>query len=645
MTLLLIGCSNSEITLNEEPSGIGESVTGNFETAVTMDNGDVNTPISIWELEGDNKPKLSENGTITLTEAENWMWGRAWFHEEVALPFTINFQFQIGGGTGADGLTFMFLKDRYSTSERGEGLGFGSGNGYAIEFDTYENTHDTNNNHIALIKDHVENHLIQVDDPYLRDDRWHLVSVTVQEDSVDVVMNGERLFTYTGKLDTSYSSLGFSASTGASNDRHRVQVLNLDKLDANGNVIERLLNTSDNASNGGTSIERTNSSESNTDTIEVGNDSELSFVSQDFELTSGNELDYRVAIPYLSFSESKKGLFRKGVDDYYLLPFATVHIQSHEHDDTHKINFTPHKQFESYTEFLKCKEFYNTVEQFASSINGADVYWTYDFQIYTDKELEDVYKQMAQNDVSEQFSRAYDVEKMIAAETAGKADKYGNRFFVKNNVLSVGLYGTIIGAGVDMKRHLNVVWESRPKELVNIIAYLEVNSLINQARFGKSHYIKLLAPSADKPPIEHLPEYFLGTDFETGYLPFDFYSEYVWGEGLRPATEPERLRVALNTFFSDEKITSDNYGKDITLNRIVTKGDYGKAVAFLYSAPSHIYNNILSIEIPKTKANPLPFIVEGGSLFPTLDPRFLANTPTSGIPSKLHERIRINEKQ
>ena len=46
-----------------------------------------------------------------LTETTPWQAGAIWLVDEIKDPFVIEFTYRAGGGSGADGLVFMFYKD------------------------------------------------------------------------------------------------------------------------------------------------------------------------------------------------------------------------------------------------------------------------------------------------------------------------------------------------------------------------------------------------------------------------------------------------------------------------------------------------------------------------------------------------------
>lgn len=130
------------------------------------------------------------NQYLVLTENRNYQAGVIWLKQDIFSPFTVEFKYKAGGGNGADGLVFMFYKKKDYLPYDGGGLGFTtlSGGpitptsvpGYGIEFDNYNNGfspgghgqfEDPSGNHIALIKDNTNNHLIHKDDARTEDNQ------------------------------------------------------------------------------------------------------------------------------------------------------------------------------------------------------------------------------------------------------------------------------------------------------------------------------------------------------------------------------------------------------------------------------------------------------------------------------------------
>jgi hypothetical protein len=189
------------------------------------------TDSAMWKYIGDAY-RDPLNGYVVLTKNINGQVGVIWFNRRITSPFTIDFKYRAGGGSGAEGLTFMFYKQTSYEPSNGGYLGFMNRNGipisgYAIEFDNWQNDWDPSSNHIALIKDHVNNHLIYVYDPRTGDNLWHNVRVVVNVSEIRVDVDDSTLFTWLGTINTTYGGFGFSAGTGDANNRHIIDNVNI----------------------------------------------------------------------------------------------------------------------------------------------------------------------------------------------------------------------------------------------------------------------------------------------------------------------------------------------------------------------------------------------------------------------------------
>lgn len=197
---------------------------------------DFSTDSGLWTYKG-MAYRDAANGYVVLTSPVYWTMGQLWLNTPVDRPFVAKFRYRAGGGTGADGFVLMFYKQTGYVPDVGGSLGFtvpphGSFipvPGYGIEFDNYYNGW-ISENHIALIKDTVSNHLIAVNDMRTEDFLWHDVAVTVDESSISVSVDGGVVFTWTGSIDRTYAGLGFTAATGALNNWHIIDDVSIQDL-------------------------------------------------------------------------------------------------------------------------------------------------------------------------------------------------------------------------------------------------------------------------------------------------------------------------------------------------------------------------------------------------------------------------------
>ncbi len=195
----------------------------------TVIKDDFSTDSGLWTYYG-NASRDAANGYVVLTENNTYQVGVIWLKQNITTPFTVKFRFKMGGGSGADGMVFMFYKDKNYVPAPGNSLGFnsavGSVSGYGVEFDSYPyNEPDVgNNDHIAIVKDSVYNHLVflpEAQEPGITDDfQWHNVTVNVFKTGIEVYVDNQPYLTWNGAIERSFSGLGFSASTGALTNWH-----------------------------------------------------------------------------------------------------------------------------------------------------------------------------------------------------------------------------------------------------------------------------------------------------------------------------------------------------------------------------------------------------------------------------------------
>jgi len=189
------------------------------------------------------------NQTLVLTTSDYMTGGEAFFDVPIRGSFTASFRYKVGGGVHqGDGFVMFFYKQKFTLPMEGGGLGFSIRNGsvkavpgyegeelkpvpgYGIEFDGWQNSEydhkqiannlnppygDPSENHVALIKDSVGNHLAWVDDQRIADNIWHQVTINVQPTTIQVYIDGDLVLEWSGTLDQTYDGFGFGAGTGA----------------------------------------------------------------------------------------------------------------------------------------------------------------------------------------------------------------------------------------------------------------------------------------------------------------------------------------------------------------------------------------------------------------------------------------------
>ncbi|MEM7590973.1 MAG: Calx-beta domain-containing protein, partial [Cyanobacteria bacterium P01_A01_bin.83] len=131
-----------------------------LEPVIDFDNFADTTPLTL------NGSAAQAGDALRLTSNGGNQAGSAFLDRPLAIDsntsFATQFQFQLSGGSGgADGFVFMLQNDTQALNAlglRGGNLGYGSANvgisqSLAIEFDTYRNGWDTNNNHLSVLRD------------------------------------------------------------------------------------------------------------------------------------------------------------------------------------------------------------------------------------------------------------------------------------------------------------------------------------------------------------------------------------------------------------------------------------------------------------------------------------------------------------
>jgi lectin family protein len=183
-----------------------------------------------WQLNGSARIFA---GTLGLTTARVSSAGSAiWPHPLRGITsLNASFDVQMGGGTGADGVTFALIDARMGRStslgDVGGGLGWAGIPGKAIALDTFQNPGDPSYNGVGLVTGfipHRPDRLTWADSaaaiPPLRNGIRH-VSVTVDHELLTVTV--DRAVAFTALLALPKKLLvGFTAATGARTDRHVV---------------------------------------------------------------------------------------------------------------------------------------------------------------------------------------------------------------------------------------------------------------------------------------------------------------------------------------------------------------------------------------------------------------------------------------
>ncbi|MDE1463328.1 retention module-containing protein [Spartinivicinus poritis] len=192
------------------------------------------------------------DGSIQLTAEENNKHGTAWSEDKIDLAkdFTLNFQLNFGNkdSTGADGIVFVLQSNEKginAVGKSGGGLGFeGLDNSFGVEFDTWKNKTDHDEDHAAFVNGGYVKHDKELTSRQpldnIEDGKWHDVQITwnASEQRITYKFTNQT----TGKVTTdsivrdivnkdlggsTEAWFGFTASTGGSNNKQSVRNVEL----------------------------------------------------------------------------------------------------------------------------------------------------------------------------------------------------------------------------------------------------------------------------------------------------------------------------------------------------------------------------------------------------------------------------------
>ena len=200
-----------------------------------------------------NGNAAQSGNVLRLTSTGGNQSGSAFFGRALAVnsdtSFETQFQFQISGGSGgADGFTFTLQNDTQglnSLGNAGGDLGYGSvqntaisgiTQSLAIEFDTYRNAWDSNNNHISILRDGgIDNPLTTIAAPFDLNSGSVLNAWIDYDGSSDLLEvslanTANKPATATLSLDIDLAAvvgtqafLGFTAGTGGLSNNHDIR--------------------------------------------------------------------------------------------------------------------------------------------------------------------------------------------------------------------------------------------------------------------------------------------------------------------------------------------------------------------------------------------------------------------------------------
>ncbi|MEU6089436.1 choice-of-anchor D domain-containing protein [Streptomyces sp. NPDC047085] len=215
-----------ELTADDGSGPHNETLTG---TGTTGTRVTVPAPgAGGWQLNG--SAQLS-GGDLQLTQATANQAGSGVFPVPVLTDgLAASFTTVIGGGTGADGLTFSLLDPAKATPKalggKGGGLGWSGVPGVAVTFDTYRNGNDPSANFVGIATAGSGSSLTYASTttavPNLRSGP-HAVAVSVSGKTLTVSMDGTQVLKTTVASLTPTAYLAFTGGTGDSTDIHTVR--------------------------------------------------------------------------------------------------------------------------------------------------------------------------------------------------------------------------------------------------------------------------------------------------------------------------------------------------------------------------------------------------------------------------------------
>jgi YVTN family beta-propeller protein len=162
--------------------------------------------------------------SFMLTQDAMSQYGRIFYLTPTVMSgFSAEFEIYLGNHNGADGLAFHFCPVYDYTPGAGGSLNAECPGGYFVAFDTYPSW----NGEVYLAQGNVNNRLVQVSVNHLEDDAWHGVTISLEQESITVILDGVPVIdqfsipSYTPFL----GYFGFSAATGAEMNDQRVDTV------------------------------------------------------------------------------------------------------------------------------------------------------------------------------------------------------------------------------------------------------------------------------------------------------------------------------------------------------------------------------------------------------------------------------------
>ena len=189
--------------------------------------------LEAWDLHGAAYYDKA-NGWLVVAPVGPFQRGSAFrtYEEVVSDKVEISFRFWIGGGTGADGISFTVVDaDRATEFLGGDGGGIGYSGlpGWTVEVDVWDNEpiDPTWMDHVSLHVDGIQENILAWSVlPEMEDTGWHEMTVQVTGTRVQVTIDGALYLDVDEPRITPFRGyLGFTGATGGSTHEHRIDSL------------------------------------------------------------------------------------------------------------------------------------------------------------------------------------------------------------------------------------------------------------------------------------------------------------------------------------------------------------------------------------------------------------------------------------